>query len=312
MDLSKMISFLKKRSNPDQPVQQTAPVHNPGSKNLQVQKYVPEQDEVFLLAEAKCLMAKIMMKTCKQALHLELTDQVPGIFGSKVGGVPYLPDDAEIPCDAEGNPLQMLAQINCTELSALPEFPQEGLLQFWIGQDESYGLFKDGGARVIYYPETDSSVTEDAVRARLAALPKPDESCSPLQGEFGISMKPAFASLSLQDVHFEPMFVRMYNEDLPKQKITEISELGDAVGEMLSEEHGGFGHKISGYPGFTQWDPREENDPRTVLLFQLDSDYGSGKTKVMWGDAGICGFFCSPEALAARDFSDVLYNWDCG
>ncbi len=131
-----------------------------------------------------------------QALHLELTDQVPGIFGSKVGGVPYLPDDAEIPCDAEGNPLQMLAQINCTELSALPEFPQEGLLQFWIGQDESYGLFKDGGARVIYYSETDSSVTEDAVRARLAAL--------------------------------------------PKQKITEISELGDVVGEMLSEEHGGM------------------------------------------------------------------------
>ena len=84
-----MISSLKKRSNPDQPVQQTAPVHNPGSKNLQVQKYVPEQD-------------------------------------------------------------------------------------------------------------TDSSVTEDAVRARLAAL--------------------------------------------PKQKITEISELGDAVGEMLSEEHGGCGH----------------------------------------------------------------------
>ena len=32
----------------------------------------------------------------------------------------------------------------------------------------------------------------------------------------------------------------------------------------------------------------------------------------MWGDAGIGAFFCSPEALAARDFSDVLYNWDCG
>ena len=162
-----------------------------------------------------------------QALHLELTDQVPGIFGSKVGGVPYLPDDAEIPCDAEGNPLQ---------------------------------------------------------------------------GEFGISMKPAFASLSLQDVHFEPMFVRMYNEDLPKQKITEISELGDAVGEMLSEEHGGFGHKISGYPGFIQWDPREENDPRTVLLFQLDSDYGSGKTKVMWGDAGICGLFLLTGSACCAGF----------
>ena len=142
--------------------------------------------------------------------------------------------------------------------------PQEGLLQFWIGQDESYGLFKDGGARVIYYPQLDSSVTEDSVRAKITSLPKPDESCSPLNGEFGISMAPKFEGLSMQDVHFEPLFVKMYNEDMPEQKITEIYDLGDEVGEYLTDANNGFGHKIGGYPAFTQWDPREENDPRTV------------------------------------------------
>ena len=103
----------------------------------------------------------------------------------------------------------------------------------------------------------------------------------------------------------------MYINRHMEQKIKEIYDLGDAVGEMLSEEYGGFGHKIGGYPAFTQWDPRAEDDPRTVLLLQIDSEYRRGNTKIMWGDAGIGGFFCTPEALAARDFSDVLYNWDC-
>ena len=312
MNLNELFERMKKALNPEQPVQQAATVQKPESKDVPEPESAPEHDEAFDLAVAKDLTARIMMKTTIQALHMELTDQVPGIFGSKVGGLPYLPEDAEVPCDANGNPLQLLAQINCSELSALPDFPQEGLLQFWIGQDESYGLFKDGGARVIYYSQLDSSVTEDSVRAKITSLPKPDESCSPLNGEFGISMAPKFEGLSMQDVHFEPLFVKMYNEDMPEQKITEIYDLGDEVGEYLTDANNGFGHKIGGYPAFTQWDPREENDPRTVLLFQLDSDYGNGITKVMWGDAGIGAFFCSPEALAARDFSDVLYNWDCG
>ena len=192
MNLNELFERMKKALNPEQPVQQAAPVQKPESKAVPEPESAPEHDEAFDLAVAKDLTARIMMKTTIQALHMELTDQVPGIFGSKVGGLPYLPEDAEVPCDANGNPLQLLAQINCSELSALPDFPQEGLLQFWIGQDESYGLFKDGGARVIYYPQLDSSVTEDSVRAKITSLPKPNESCSPLNGEFGISMAPKF------------------------------------------------------------------------------------------------------------------------
>ena len=302
MNLNELFHRIKKVWSPEQPEPQPVPE----TKSAQ------EHDEAFDLAVTRELMAKITMKTCRQALHLTLTDQVPGIFGSKIGGVPYLPEDAEVPRDADGRPLQMLAQIDCAALTSLPAFPQEGLLQFWIGQDAGYGLFKEGGSRVIYYPQPDRSVTEDAVRARLAALPQTDESCSPLNGEYGIALTERPEGLSMQDVHFEPLFVRMYNENMPEQSITEIADLGDAVGEMLSEEQGGFGHKIGGYPGFTQWDPRKEDDPRTVLLLQIDSDYGNGTAKIMWGDAGICGFFCTPEALAARDFSSVLYNWDCG
>ena len=69
------------------------------------------------------------------------------------------------------------------------------------------------------------------------------------------------------------------------------------------------GHKLGGYPDFTQSDPRGEDDDDLVLLFQLDTDREMG---VMWGDAGIVNFFIRRADLIARDFSRVAYHWDCG
>ena len=51
-------------------------------------------------------------------------------------------------------------------------------------------------------------------------------------------------------------------------------------------------------------DPRARTD--LELLFQLDSDDG-----VMWGDCGVGNFFITDADLKRRDFSRVLYNWDC-
>ena len=71
------------------------------------------------------------------------------------------------------------------------------------------------------------------------------------------------------------------------------------------------GHRVGGYPSFTQLDPREYDQnfqEHTVLLFQLDSNDEDG---IMWGDSGVCNFFIRPDDLAKRDFSGVLYNWDC-
>ncbi len=66
---------------------------------------------------------------------------------------------------------------------------------------------------------------------------------------------------------------------------------------------------MSGYPTFTQTDPRfyskNENIP-DVLLFQLDS-----VRDIMWGDCGVANFFITLEDLKKKDFSNVWYNWDC-
>jgi hypothetical protein len=32
----------------------------------------------------------------------------------------------------------------------------------------------------------------------------------------------------------------------------------------------------------------------------------------MWGDMGTANWLITPEQLAARDFSQVLFEWSCG
>ena len=71
------------------------------------------------------------------------------------------------------------------------------------------------------------------------------------------------------------------------------------------------GHKIGGYPFFTQTDPREWEETyqeHNILWLQIDTDDSLG---IMWGDCGIANFFVRKEDLLNLNFSNVLYNWDC-
>jgi len=66
---------------------------------------------------------------------------------------------------------------------------------------------------------------------------------------------------------------------------------------------------------FTQEDPRNRDKGLTdynVLLFQLDSSFDEdGEEIVMIGDMGVMNFFIRQDDLQRRDFSDILYFWDC-
>jgi uncharacterized protein YwqG len=77
-----------------------------------------------------------------------------------------------------------------------------------------------------------------------------------------------------------------------------------------------FGHKIGGYPDFTQEDVRkhssnsDQKQKPDILLFQMDTD-GNETIDILWGDTGVGNFFIDESALRELDFSKVLYNWDC-
>ena len=65
-----------------------------------------------------------------------------------------------------------------------------------------------------------------------------------------------------------------------------------------------------------QGDPRyyHENAQErecTVNLLTMDSVWDGEEYLVIWGDGGTANWLIAPDRLAARDFSQVFYEWSC-
>ncbi|MGE0489428.1 MAG: YwqG family protein [Vulcanimicrobiota bacterium] len=236
---------------------------------------------------------KAIAATVRPHIALDpLPGSVPAPWSSRIGGPPYLPLEAEYPQGPDG-PLYLLAQINFSETPRLDGFPQDGLLQFFIADDDMYGLDLDGqrkqnGFRVIYLPE----VRQHDLVTDFSFLPPTDS--LPVHGSYGMRFMKAEAPVSAADYRFEQL--GLYTD-----------ELMEAYYELCS----GDGHRLGGYPGFTQVDPREYRPALRdyELLLQIDTD---DHADIMWGDAGVGNFFIKPADLARLRFDTVFYNWDCG
>ena len=193
-------------------------------------------------------------------------------------------------------PLRFLAQVNFSEMPPLEGFPTKGILQFYIAGENVHGLNFENpeeqkGFRVIYH----EVVVEDE-SALLAVLPTD-----------GVEYPDRFPVDSELKLNFEKSSMPMGGGDYRLDRAPE-----DDLDKVYDQLDMG-GHRIGGYPFFTQLDPREyhqELKENSILLFQLDSEE-TDDYKIMWGDSGVCNFFIRPENLAKRDFSRVLYHWDC-
>ncbi|MDE5557090.1 MAG: DUF1963 domain-containing protein [Ruminococcus sp.] len=221
------------------------------------------------------------MSDTKPCMKITLTDTKPSVFESKIGGLGYIPHDKNFPTDSNGNQLRLLAQIECDKIQ-LDGFMKTGLLQFWILNDE-FGLdfnnpTNQDGFRIIYYPEIDKTVTESEINSKFVKSKYDDNAYCDF---------PVFRECSM---NFEK------SENMPDKHCKYNS-----------------GHKVGGYPYFTQDDPRDEKQLEyyDFLLFQLDTDSIDGEYITMWCDGGVGNFFINSEKLKKRDFSDVLYNWNC-
>jgi len=113
-------------------------------------------------------------------------------------------------------------------------------------------------------------------------------------------------------MEFEKIIDRLSPSDYRFDKvIRNVLDLDDAVVDELFEKLNSSGCKLGGYAHFTQDDPRDSIDNRDwLLLLQIDSVTENG-VEIMWGDVGVANFFIQAEDLNKRDFSRVLYNWDC-
>ncbi len=239
-----------------------------------------------------------------------------GLTESKIGGYPYIAVDASVPKAKDGSDLFCLAQINCEELPKNDIYPAKGLLQFWIGRDEVYGLefgkHVDGIAhKVVYYETVDDSVTVEDVKSKysltgeavnysMLIYEKPDVSRA-------LSFNLVQQAITTSAREWKKTFVEKYNEFYPENQIASFYDLPDEVNELIWDSLYASGHRIGGYPTFCQSDPRKDSE-YSVLLLQIDTD---DDLDIMWGDSGVGNFFITPPQLENRDFSKVFYTWDC-
>lgn len=220
---------------------------------------------------------------------------------SKFGHYPCIPSGYPYPTGSDGNYLYPLAQINFSEFTPPEGFPTSGLLQFYIAANDDMGLdFKDhqnqANFRVLYFEEH--------------ALTQPQEKFDFLseiiKNEYSPVTTPHQLRFSNKEDYFGANDIAGFNYQAILSE--QPTETADKLINFIESEFSGCGHKIGGYAYFTQSDPRKFNKQFRdyILLFQLDMD-----DKIMWGGSGVGNFFIHPDALAKKDFSKVMYTWDC-
>jgi len=273
---------------------------------------------------ARRITAELHSEHRRPCVRFTLEPGEPGIFESKAGGTPYLPRELPWPMDGEGRPLGLLAQIDCAGLGGLPDFPHTGLLQFFVGLDDMWGIDCDDripqkGFRVLYHEKVDRSVTAEEMEARRPPAFVFDS--LPVLKPCRIRLSaPVEQGINENDPRFDALFAEKWNRlrpDIPIQRVWDMYKLvpGRLRDYSATEQPGwtALFHQLGGYPCFTQYDPRPGRyEDLDVLLFQLDSEMTDSGDLVLWGDCGVGNFFINREALKRRDFSRVLYTWDCG
>lgn len=110
--------------------------------------------------------------TKQETCHISLTEKPCSLFDSKIGGLPYCPKDVQLPTNSEGQQLILLAQINFSQVPKMNIFPQKGILQFFISNDDLYGMNFDNWSeqkdfRIIFYENIDFSILDNDVTYKL-------------------------------------------------------------------------------------------------------------------------------------------------
>ena len=279
-------------------------------------------EEKELKISAKDIFKEIEKKYQKTAKEMMVADASVNaskeikITDSKIEGIPYIPKGRKIPTNSKGQQFMFLAQINCEDLKGLEDFPQEGILQFWVLGSDHFGKDFDNptnrdGFEVIYYEKIRDCYSENEFKKMYNPYKFDLKYMETL-----IASKPCKMNFSLKNSEketFDYTLLEKLFEEVLKEKNIDVNEKEklyqkvERIFESNSDGENG-GTKCNGFPFFTQFEPRDEEQMKKydTLLFQIDSG-----GEIMIGDCGVMNFFINREKLKNKDFSDVFYNWDC-
>ncbi|MCY1055625.1 YwqG family protein [Nannocystis sp. SCPEA4] len=255
-------------------------------------------------------------RTLRPCARMVRSDAPPLPWRSQIGpaGHPYLPIDRDYPRSRTSQrPLLLLAQVNFAEVPALPGFPARGILQVFISDE-----FEVRGARRNLWGMNERDKTDQS-DFRVIYHANVDTDPSNLYGPDDFDFLPAFAfaggvghcvgfapgqePVSDADASFaaryDPALVRLvlYDRAARAEYMRVFAEHGD------KNQLGGYHYSSNGIdPRPLEW----TRDGRSELLLQID-----GCSEISFGDLGSANFFILRDDLKRRDFSRVLYHWDC-
>lgn len=222
----------------------------------------------------------------------------PTITQSKLAGYPYLPK-GDIPVlDQHGEPMLLLAQLNLADFTTPQNFPNEGILQFFIAQNcyEDYTIERASSlCSVRYYP----TIINDQNIAASHYLEDAQFMHFPIKYEQTLISYTQLEPVSATDFRL--------SHYIDSSFLAQSFTIGGPTMEDLYFKHFlSAHHKIGGYPYFISEDIRIKTNFQQydTLLFQLISNDAQC---IMWGDSGVISFFINSEKLKQLDFSDILF-----
>lgn len=239
-------------------------------------------------------------------IKIENNDHVSW-WQSKFGGLPYLPKGFEYPKSPNGDYLFLLAQINFTEVTHIEGFPAEGILQFYIPDDDLLGSSPAPNVeyifQVLYFDKPDLNVKNIITNYDFL----PETEFFPVAGFCSLHFTKKYEPISRSDYRFKKLL---------GQEFEDLYIKNDRIRNEYKQISSESGHKIGGYHNSVQpFDPRpeanklESDRESYILLFQMDEDFNQA-VSINWV-SGICHFFIQESALKNLDFSSVIYNWEC-
>ena len=249
------------------------------------------------------IVDQIQEESKRPACYLEFSREPFGVTDSHLGGVPYVPRNAEIPVSADRYQLWLCAQINFAQMPPMEGFPDRGILQLFASdfdKDGGFGFYdgelSDQNAwRVVYYPEVDGSVTEAECLAKMAVpweeaskknMPRPAHKFDLKDIEEGrvdlwripahplkISFRPVVQDvIGDNDFRFDALFAselerRLPGADpeefMPYKLRDETLEEREALRRIRDQIESG-GCKLGGYAYFEQYDIREDDEEKAA------------------------------------------------
>lgn len=240
-------------------------------------------------------------------------------WNSKLGGLPYWPQEQPLPRDRDGEALALLIQINFAELPPLEGFPRGGILQLFLAHERSpnhlaglrhgvHALPPTALLSALTAPEYFAVVYHPVLRPthRLSgdemAWPR---SSRPLHGSARLDFVADSHLILPGDYRFERLTGRDPDDFFDR--------FDPAVEERYWEwnQHD-YLVRLGGYTETVLGDPREEcdADEEWQLLLCIEESTEADPVTLNWGDGGLCNLFISKADLKARDFSRVAYYWD--